>query len=98
MHRHLDELLPVYIVFRTPLLEDDVLKTYLSRLVLNLEAIALSTAPSPEQEPKSGPPKELIYSDSIKDANVPTIVRREDGEDGYSYVIWTTEVFIGKTA
>jgi hypothetical protein len=95
MHR-LDELLPVYIVFRTPLLDDNTLQSYLARLVLNIEAFAFSTAPPPEGEQKAGPTKELIFSSSIKDTDQPTIVRHGEGEDAHTFVFWKVEAFIAR--
>jgi hypothetical protein len=95
MHR-LDELLSVHVVFRTPLLDDATLRSYLARLVLNIEAFAFSTAPPPEGEPKTGPTKELIYSSTIKDTDQPTILRHGEEEDAYTYIIWKVEVFISR--
>ena len=96
MHRLLDELLAVYVVFRTPLLEDALLKTYLARLVVNVEAFAFSTAPPPEQDPKSGSPKELIYSGIVKPTNEPSIVSHGKGDDAHTFVVWKVDIFIGK--
>ncbi|CAI6242283.1 unnamed protein product [Periconia digitata] len=93
MHRYIDELAPVYIVFRTPLVEEDVLKSYLARLAVNVDAFAFSTAPSSEQDAKTPPPKEQIYGETIKPSTEPVIVRHEDGTP-YTYVIWRIEVFI----
>jgi hypothetical protein len=88
MHRPLDELLAAYVVFRTPLLEDAVLESYLARLVVNVEAFAFSTAPSPDQDPKAGPPKELIYSKTINHTDEPTVVNHGEGDDAYTFVFW----------
>lgn len=96
IHRPLDELLSIYVVFRTPLLEHDILKSYLTRLVVNVEAFAFSTAPVPESEPKTAP-KEIIYSSIIRDDNEPTIIRHGEGENAHTYIIWKVDVFIGKT-
>src|SRR5690348_7469777 len=84
----LDELLPVYVVFRTPILEDDTLKSYLARLVVNIEAFAFSTAPPPEGETKTAAPKEVIYSSTIKESDEPTILRHGSDDEGYNYIIW----------
>ncbi|KAF1841143.1 uncharacterized protein K460DRAFT_295560 [Cucurbitaria berberidis CBS 394.84] len=91
----LDELLSVYVVFRTPLLEDDILKSYLARLVVIVEAFAFSTAPPLENEPKTAP-KEIIYSGVIKDDDEPTVIRHGEGDDTCTYVIWKVEVFISR--
>jgi hypothetical protein len=96
MHR-LDELLPVHIVFRTPLLDDDdTLQSYLARLVLNLEAFVFSTAPPPEGEQKAGPTKELIFSSTIRDADQPIVVQHGEGEEGHTFVIWKVNAFISR--
>lgn len=93
MRRCLDELLSVYVVFRSPLLEDEILRSYLARLVVNVEAFAFSTAPPLENEPKTAP-KEIIYSSIIKPEDEPTVVRHGEGDQAYTYVIWKVEVFI----
>jgi hypothetical protein len=97
MHRPLDELLAVYVVFRTPMLDDAVLKSYLARLLVNVEAFAFSTAPPPEQEPKVGPPKELIYSRTINHTDEPTVVNHGEGDHAYTYVFWEVKIFIGES-
>ncbi|KAF2832939.1 hypothetical protein CC86DRAFT_461410 [Ophiobolus disseminans] len=92
----LDELLPVYVAFRTPLVDDETLKLYLARLVLNLEGYAFSTSPPPEGEPKPGPTKELIYSSTIKDTDEPTVVRHGKGDESHTYVFWKVKAFISR--
>jgi hypothetical protein len=87
MHRCLDELVPVYIVFRTPLIEDVVLKSYLARLAITLEAFAFGTVPH----------SELIFSGTIKDSNKPTIIRYEEESGPHIYITWKLEVFICKS-
>lgn len=94
IHR-LDELLPIYVVFRTPLLENQVLKSYLDRLAVNLDVFAFGTAPGSDHETKALP-KELIYSETIKDTNEPTIVLHENDDGKHAYVFWKVEVAIGK--
>ncbi|KAF1956244.1 hypothetical protein CC80DRAFT_71982 [Byssothecium circinans] len=89
-----DELVPVYVVFRTPLVEDVALKSYLARLVISVDAFAFSTAPTPDTEGKAPPPKEQIYSETIKPSVEPTIVRHHEGDSLYAYVVWRVEVFI----
>ncbi|KAF3043187.1 hypothetical protein E8E12_007692 [Didymella heteroderae] len=90
-----DELLPIYVVFRTPLLEDEVLKSYLDRLAVNLEVFAFGTAPGPDQETKTLP-KELIYSETITDTNEPTIVLHENDDGKHAYVFWKLDVAIAR--
>ncbi|KAH5653689.1 hypothetical protein HBI51_061910 [Parastagonospora nodorum] len=92
----LDELLPVYIVFRTPILDDDTLQSYLARLVLNIEGFVFSTAPPPEGEQKAGPTKELIFAYTIKDTDKPTIARHGQGENAHTYIVWKVGAFINR--
>jgi hypothetical protein len=94
--RRPDELISVYVVFRTPLLDDATLQSYLARLVLNLEANAFSTAPPPEGEPKAGPTKEHIFSTTIKDTDVPIIVRHGHGDESHTFIFWKVEAFIAR--
>jgi len=96
MHRILDELLAVYVIFRAPLLEDTTLKAYLARLVVNVEAFAFSTAPPPEQDPKPGSMKELIYSGTLKPTDEPSIVNHGKGDNAHTFVIWKVDIFVGK--
>lgn len=96
MHRRVDELLSVFIVFRTPCLAEELLRNYLERLLVNVEAFAFSTAPPPDQEGKGGPSKELIHAQAIHAENQPLLVRHGEGDAAYTYVIWKVEVFIGK--
>lgn len=89
-----DELVPVYIVFRTPLMEDATLKSYLSRLAIHVEAIAVGTAPPPESEPKGPPPKELLASETITSDVEPVIIRHDEAESPHIYVVWKLEIFM----
>ncbi|KAF2263972.1 hypothetical protein CC78DRAFT_495885 [Lojkania enalia] len=89
-----DELVPVYVVFRTPPIERVTLESYLSRLAITLEGFVFSSAPSPEPEAKAPPPKELIYSDTIKPSSQPLIIHHEEDGHPHIYVVWKVEVFI----
>lgn len=95
MHR-LDELLPVYIILKTPILEASILKSYLARLVITVEALAFSTIPPPDGELQLGPKKESIHSSTLKDTDKPLILRHGDGDDAHVYVIWKVEAFISR--
>lgn len=75
-------------------MEAATLKSYLSRLAINVEAIAFSTAPSPEPETKGPPPKEVISSETITDASEPVIVHHAEESPAYIYVVWKLEIFI----
>lgn len=92
----LDELLSVYVVFRTPLLEEDILRSYLTRLLVHVEAYAFSTGPPQDQEPRSAPPKELIHSSTLTSASEPQVLRHGEGDRAYTYAIWKVDVFISR--
>lgn len=64
--------------------------------MLNIEAYAFSTAPPPEGEPKAGPTKEQIYSNTIKDTDKPTIVRHGEGPEAHTYIFWKVEAFVAR--
>ncbi|PSN72985.1 hypothetical protein BS50DRAFT_513935 [Corynespora cassiicola Philippines] len=91
-----DERVSVYVVFRTPLIEDNTLRSYLARLAINLEAFAFSTAPPPDPEAKPPPPKELIFSETIPISNEPTIIRHEESSNPHIYAVWRVQVFISR--
>ncbi|KAF2748104.1 hypothetical protein M011DRAFT_401036 [Sporormia fimetaria CBS 119925] len=96
MRRCLDEIVPLYVVFRTPCVDDTTLKDYISRLAVNLEAILFSTAPPPVPEAKAPPPKEVIYSETIKDTNRPSLIHYDKGQTSYNFVVWKVPVFISR--
>lgn len=97
MHRHVDEIVPLYVVFRAPILEKTTLQAYLSRLAINLEAFVFSTAPPPEPQTRAPPPKEVLYSETIKSTNKPLFIQSSDESNPHTYVLWKLEVFICKT-
>ncbi|KAH7414071.1 TRAPP trafficking subunit Trs65-domain-containing protein [Phaeosphaeria sp. MPI-PUGE-AT-0046c] len=92
----LDEQLSVYVVFRTPLLDDNTLESYRARLVVSLEAFAFSTAPPPEGEQKAGPTKELVFSSTIKETEQPVMIRHGEGDDSQTFVIWKVDAFVAR--
>lgn len=90
-----DELIPIYIVLRTPLIQASTLKSYLSRLAINLESYAISTASNTDAGEAYVPPaKELLSSETIQDSYKPTVVSHENGPSPHVYVIWKVNVFI----
>ncbi|KAF2813278.1 uncharacterized protein BDZ99DRAFT_438316 [Mytilinidion resinicola] len=91
-----DELLPVIVVLRTPQIEESTLKSYLSRLAINLELYAVNTAPNPEAETYTPPTKELLYSETIKDSYDPIVCIHESEANTHVYVVWKVEVFISR--
>lgn len=90
-----DELIPIYVVLRTPPIQESTLNLYLSRLAINLESYAISTASNAEAGEAYVPPaKELLSSETIKDGYEPTVVEHENGPSAHVYVIWKVDVFI----
>lgn len=80
---------------RSPQIEDNTFKSYLSRLAINLETYAISTASNIEPSEANLPPaKELIYSETIKDSYEPIILSPKEGANPHIYVIWKVDVFI----
>jgi len=95
IRRLVDELIPIYIVLRTPLIQASTLKSYLSRLAINLESYAISTASNTDAGEAYVPPaKELLSSETIQDSYKPTVVSHENGPSPHVYVIWKVNVFI----
>jgi hypothetical protein len=92
--RLIDELLPVFVVLRTPHIEESTLKSYLSRLAINLELYAVNTAPNPETETYTPPTKELLYAETLKGSYDPVVCIHENENNTHIYVIWKVEVFI----
>lgn len=98
IHRFIDENVSVFVILRTPRIEESTLKSYLSRLAINLEAYAVSTAPSESQSNRVPPVKELLYSEAIKDSYEPEVIILEppSGSEAAShiYVAWKVDVFL----
>lgn len=95
---NLDELVPVYIILRTPIIPDATIRSYLARLAINVESFAISTAPNPETSEANAPlAKELIYSETIKGSYEPVIISYENEASPHVYVVWKIDVFICKT-
>ncbi|RYN38835.1 hypothetical protein AA0119_g8290 [Alternaria tenuissima] len=92
----LDELLAVYVVFQTPLLEEATLKSYLARLVISVEAFAFSTVPPSDQDAKATPPKEVIFSGTINHKDEPMVINHGEGHSAHTYVVWKVDVFIAR--
>lgn len=102
--RNLDELVPVYVVLRTPTTDENTLKSYLGRLAINVEAYATSTAPLAHAGAPHAPPlKELLHSAPVQNPAEPVLfsskgVEYENGNSQeYCYVAWKVDVFIGTT-
>ncbi|KAF2272561.1 uncharacterized protein EI97DRAFT_385496 [Westerdykella ornata] len=86
---------PLLVVLRTPQIDQSTLRAYISRLAISLEAFVFSTAPPPVPEARVPPPKEPIYSETIKESSEPRVIGHE-GESHHAYVVWRLEVFISR--
>jgi hypothetical protein len=94
----------VYVILRTAYLEEDTLKSYLSRLSITLDAHAVNKQ---QQLPVDGQPshasqfKELIYSGKIQDFEDPLIIVHGLGEGSngveksHIVTIWKLNAFLG---
>ena len=95
IRRLVDELISIYIVLRTPVIQESTLESYLSRLVINLESYAISTASNTDAGEAYVPPaKELLSSEAIQDSYKPTVVSHENGPSSHVYIIWKVNIFI----
>ena len=108
IHRHVDELVPLFIVLRTFKTDADHLKEFLSRLTIQVEAFATGTLVASSTAPNSGEPtsphpvqaKDLLYSQRLDDVEQPLILAHSSelsDSSGYIYLVWKTNVFIGKS-
>ncbi|KAI9846090.1 MAG: hypothetical protein M1837_004346 [Sclerophora amabilis] len=106
IHRLTDELTTIYIVLQTPYTEESVLRSYLSRLAINLEVHVLNArTPLPQSSENapgpSGPlSRDLIFSSTVKEDEDPLMVVQasEDdaGQDGTGniLVVWKMPVVL----
>ncbi|TVY88708.1 hypothetical protein LAWI1_G003814 [Lachnellula willkommii] len=92
-----DETVNVYVVLQTPYFDERALRSYLERLIINLEATVVNT----QQENYGGPPaQEVIYSGFVQDSEDPLIVVQGPDEsegsagDGHILVVWKISTFL----
>jgi hypothetical protein len=98
-------LVDVYVVLRTPAVEEGDLKSYLSRLSLSLECHAVGqqlVKPSDASQPaQARETKELLVSDTISVTDDPLIcateIQSEEETESiqYIYIFWKAIVPIG---
>ncbi|KAH0544067.1 hypothetical protein FGG08_001685 [Glutinoglossum americanum] len=102
---YFDELVAVYVILRTTYLEEDTLKSYLSRLTITLEAHAVNKQqqlPMEGQSSHAGQFKELIYSGRIQDFEDPLIIVHGPGEAGngveksHIVTVWKLNVLLSR--
>lgn len=108
MARLTDERLVVYVILRTPYQEESVLKSYLSRLAISLDAYAVNRRQRQSNAGEDGSPaqakaaRDLIYSGTVNEHEDPLIILRggshePDGENqGHVFAVWKLNVFLGR--
>ena len=104
MTRYLiDESLRIYIILRTPYQDETTLKSYLTRLAVNLEIQArgsLLRSPGGHDVPRETSPsrtEDILWSGSIDTLEDPFIVVQEEEEHENSHTIlaiWTTRALL----
>ncbi|KAF2431100.1 hypothetical protein EJ08DRAFT_632809 [Tothia fuscella] len=99
-----DELVHVYVVLRTKLVGETSLDAYLARLAITLEARAVGSLLVKPGDASSQPTQanELLFSDTIKHTEDPTICATEVQSDDDSepvqfvYVFWRVKVLLSR--
>ena len=93
----LDETVNVYVILQTPYFDERALRSYLGRLVINLEAQVVNA----QGDNTEGPPsQEVIYSSSVQDYDDPLIVVQGPDETENSpgreliLVVWKMTAFL----
>ncbi|KAI9840348.1 MAG: hypothetical protein M1838_004117 [Thelocarpon superellum] len=107
---YFDERLVVYVILRTPYQEEHLLTSYLSRLVIALDAHAVNLHPPPP--PPNGrddsptaptkPARDLIFSGTVNELEDPLIIVHggapdsEEEDPGHVFAVWKLNVFLGR--
>jgi hypothetical protein len=82
---------------QTPYFDERALRSYLGRLVINLEAQVVNSQPDNHEGP---PGQETIYNGSVQDGEDPLIVvqglhdANETSGDGHILVVWKISTFL----
>jgi hypothetical protein len=86
----------VFIVLQTPYFDERTLRSYLGRLIINLEAQVVNS----QSENHEGPPgQETIYNGSVQDGEDPLIIVQGPDEasqesEGHILVVWKLAAFL----
>ncbi|KAI9722360.1 MAG: hypothetical protein M1812_001832 [Candelaria pacifica] len=100
-----DETVAVFVVLRVPYLGSVALKSYLSRLAINLTAYAFNEPQKPshgENGASQSPTRDTVWTEVIKKSEDPIIVVQGSEEDSseedspYVYAIWKLDPFLGR--
>ncbi|KAJ5047279.1 uncharacterized protein L3040_003113 [Drepanopeziza brunnea f. sp. 'multigermtubi'] len=92
-----DETVDAYVVLQTPYFDEITLRSYLGRLVINLEAQVVNS----RQEGDVGPPgQETIYSGSMSESEDPLIIVQgphkadSDASQTHVLIVWKLSAFL----
>ena len=106
MTRHVvDESLRIYIILRTPYQDEATLKSYLTRLAVNLDIQARGSplrSPGGHDTPRETSPsrtEDTLWSGNVDTSEDPFIVVQEDEEHGSAHTIlaiWTTRALLSE--
>ncbi|PBP24639.1 hypothetical protein BUE80_DR004486 [Diplocarpon rosae] len=92
-----DELVNVFVVLQTPYFDERTLRSYLGRIVINLEAQVVNSRLEGHDSP---PGREVIYNRSIQDNEDPLIVVQgpdeadETASQGHILIVWKMSAFL----
>lgn len=100
-----DESLRIYIILRTPYQDEATLKSYLTRLAVNLDIQARGSplrSPGGHDTPRETSPsrtEDTLWSGNVDTSEDPFIVVQEDEEHGSAHTIlaiWTTRALLSR--
>ncbi|CZT50302.1 uncharacterized protein RSE6_11259 [Rhynchosporium secalis] len=92
-----DETVNVYVVLQTPYFDERTLRSYLGRLVINLEAQVVNARIDGSTSPSG---QEVIYNGSVMDSEDPLIVVQGPDEtdpsagEGHILIVWRMSAFL----
>jgi TRAPP trafficking subunit Trs65 len=103
INSYTDEIVTVYVVLRTSGIEEDMLRSYLSRLTIAIDAHAINKQQQPFVDGQPAHPsqlKELVYSSRIQDFEDPLIIVHATGGSknsgkGHIMAVWKLNVSLG---
>ncbi|KAM7209305.1 TRAPP trafficking subunit Trs65 domain containing protein [Naviculisporaceae sp. PSN 640] len=96
-----DETVDIYLVLRTPRVDEDVLRSCLPRLTVNLEAQVVNAHTSDRENPPSA---EVIYRGAVEDTSSAIILTdgleqisldgQKEEQETYIHAVWKLSVFL----
>ncbi|KAI9819913.1 MAG: hypothetical protein M1827_006483 [Pycnora praestabilis] len=100
-----DELISVYVVLRTSCLDEITFKSFLSRIVIRLEAHAtnqIKHAPDAHGGASTTQTKDLIFSDASNESEDPLVIVHGSDESGgedqdrHIFALWKFSILLGR--